>query len=177
MLSMQRGNEMATKRKFRKTARRTVARRAATRAPQGRLLDTVHQIWLAGLGAASKASQGAPRLMDDLVSEGARVHAEARGVAEKALRGLLESVQTSIATRVGEARGQAAETLNSLEKIFQTRVHRALAQLGVPSAEEVESLSKRIDALNANIDRFNGDRRKIRARGAGRRAAAAAAAH
>ncbi len=170
---------MATNRKFRKTVRRKVARRAAQRAPQGRLLDTVHQIWLAGLGAASKASQGAPRLMEDLVSEGARVHAEARGVAEKALRGLMASVQTSIAGRVGEARGQAAETLNNLEKIFQTRVHRALAQLGVPSAEEVESLSRRIDTLNANIDRFTGERRnRIKARGsAGRRAAAAAAAH
>ncbi len=169
---------MATNRKFRKTARRTVARRAAQRAPQGRLLDTVHQIWLAGLGAASKASQGAPRLMEDLVNEGARVHAEARGVAEKALRGLLSSVQSSIAGRVGEARGQAAETLNNLEKIFQTRVHRALAQLGVPSAEEVESLSRRIDTLNSNIDKFTGERRRIKTRGsAGRRAAAAAAAH
>jgi poly(hydroxyalkanoate) granule-associated protein len=169
---------MATTRKFRKTVRRTRARRATLRASQGRLLDTVHQIWLAGLGAASKASQGAPRLMDDLVSEGARVHAEARGVAEKALRGVLESVQTSITTRVGEARGQAAETLNNLEKMFQTRVHRALAQLGVPSAEEVEALSKRIDTLNANIAKFTGERRRVRGRGsAGRRAAAAAAAH
>ena len=175
---MQRGNEMATKRKFRRTGRRAVARRVAMRAPQGRLLDTVHQIWLAGLGAASKASQGAPRLMEDLVSEGARVHADARGAAEKALRGLLESVQTSITARVGEARGQATETLNNLEKIFQTRVHRALAQLGVPSAEEVESLSRRIDTLNAKIDKFTGDRRRLKARGgAGRRAAAAAAAH
>lgn len=168
---------MATKRKVRKMTRRTAARRAAVRTSQGRLLDTVHQIWLAGLGAASKASQGAPRLMDELVSEGARVHAEARGVAEKAVQGLLKSVQTGITARVGEARGQAADTLNNLEKIFQTRVHRALAQLGVPSAEEVESLSRRIDALNANIDKFTAGRR-IRARAnAGRRPAAAAAAH
>jgi len=175
---MRRGNEMATKRKLRRTARRAAIRRATARSSQGRLLDTVHQIWLAGLGAASKASQGAPRLMDDLVSEGARVHAEARGAAEKALRGLLESVQTSITARVGEARGQAAETLNNLEKIFQTRVHRALSQLGVPSAEEVEALSKRIDLLNANIDRVTGARGRVRGRGnAARRAAAAAAAH
>jgi len=167
---------MAIKRKFRRTARRAATRSAAARSSQGRLLDIVHQIWLAGLGAAYKASQGAPRVMDDLVAEGARVHAEARGATEKALRGLIESVQTSITTRVGEARGQASETLNNLEKIFQTRVHRALAQLGVPSAEEVEALGKRIDTLNANIDRFTGSRRRPRGN-AGRRTAAVTAAH
>jgi poly(hydroxyalkanoate) granule-associated protein len=159
------GNQMAAKRKSRGKVGRTPA------TAQERLLDTVHQIWLAGLGAVSKARQGTPQLLEDLVSEGARIHTETRGAAEKAVRSLLEGVQTSISTRVGQVQGQAADTLANLEKIFQTRVHRALTQLGVPSAEEVESLSKRVDALNANIDKLTRARKvNTKARGsAGRR--------
>ncbi len=145
--------------------------RPAAATAQERLLDTVHQIWLAGLGAASKARQGAPQLLEDLVSEGARIHTQARGAAEKTLRSLLEGVQSSINSRVSQVQGQATDTLANLEKMFQTRVHRALTQLGVPSAEEVESLSRRVDALNANIDKLARARKPAaRARGnAGRR--------
>jgi poly(hydroxyalkanoate) granule-associated protein len=154
---------MASKRKSRKTAR------PAAESVQLRLLGTVHQIWLAGLGAASKASDGAPRLFEELVTEGARVQAKQRGAAEKVMKGLMEAVND----RLGEVRGQAADTLNGLEKIFQTRVNRALTQLGVPSADEVEGLSKRIDLLNDNIGKLAGAR-KTRA---GRKPSVAAAAH
>jgi len=145
---------MASKRKSRKTAR------PAGGSAQQRLLGTVHQIWLAGLGAASKASQGAPRLLDELVVEGARFQAQKRGAAEKAMKGLIKAVNA----RVDDVRGQASDTLGSLEKMFQTRVQRALGQLGVPSAEEVEALNKRIDMLNGNIGKLAGAR-KVRARG------------
>ncbi len=151
------------KRKSRGTGSRV---RSAPATAQERLLDTVHQIWLAGLGAASKARQGAPQLLEDLVNEGARIHSQARGAAEKTLRSLLEGVQTSINARVSQVQGQATDTLSNLEKMFQTRVHRALTQLGVPSAEEVESLSKRVDALNANIEKLARSRKvATRARG------------
>lgn len=155
------------KRKVQGTGRQA---RQASATAQERLLDTVHQIWLAGLGAASKARQGAPQLLDELVSEGSRIHTQARGAAEKTLRSLLEGVQGSINSRVSQVQGQANDTLAGLEKMFQTRVHRALTQLGVPSAEEVESLSKRVDALNANIDRLARSRKSTpRARGGGAR--------
>jgi poly(hydroxyalkanoate) granule-associated protein len=158
---------MASKRKSRK------ATRPAAETPQQGLLGTVHQIWLAGLGAASKASDGAPRLFEELVAEGARVQSKQRGAAEKAMKGLIEAVNE----RVSQVHGQATETLNNLEKVFQSRVHQALTQIGVPSADEVESLSKRIDMLNDNIDKLAGAR-KLKARGGtGRKASLPAAAH
>jgi len=126
---------------------------------QERLLETVHQIWLAGLGAVSQARQGAPQVFDDLVSEGARIHTQTRGAAEKAVRSLIGGVQASINDRVGKVRSQATDALDDLEKVFQSRVHRALAQLGVPSAEEVQALSKRVDQLNANISKLTRARR------------------
>lgn len=158
--------------------RRKNGRNAASGA-QARLLGTLHQVYLAGLGALSRASNGAPQLFEQLVAEGARVHADTRGAAEKALQGVLMGVQEKVGARVGQVRGQAADALDGLEKIFQTRVHRALAQLGVPRAEEVTALSKRVDTLNANINklaRHGGARRTPRSRAGASRAAASAAA-
>ncbi|MFI4868602.1 MAG: phasin family protein [Steroidobacterales bacterium] len=149
---------MVTKRKSarkfaRKSARKPArATRKAATSVQAQLLETMNDIWLAGLGAVSRAQRGAPQLLEQLITEGARVSTETRGAAEKALRGLVGEVRSTINARLGEARGQAADVLENLEKIFQTRVHRALAQIGVPSSEEVAALSQRVDALNANID-------------------------
>jgi poly(hydroxyalkanoate) granule-associated protein len=133
---------------------------SAASGAQARLVGTLHQVYLAGLGALSRASSGAPQLFEELVAEGARVDADTRGAAEKALQGLMSGVQERVNLRVGQVRGQAAEALDGLEKVFQTRVHRALAQLGVPSAEEVTSLSKRVDTLNANINRMTRQTRR-----------------
>jgi poly(hydroxyalkanoate) granule-associated protein len=151
--------------------------RSAASGAQTRLIGTLHQVYLAGLGALSRASNGAPQLFEELVAEGARVHADTRGAAEKALQGVLAGVQEKVNARVGQVRGQAADALDGLEKVFQTRVHRALTQLGVPSAEEVTALSKRVDTLNANINKLTRKpRRAPRARGGASRAAAPAAA-
>jgi poly(hydroxyalkanoate) granule-associated protein len=139
---------MGTKRKSRRQAR------TGDGSTQARLLDTVHQVWLAGLGAVSKAHSGAPKLLEELVAEGARVHADTRDAAEKALRGVLGEVQSTLNARMGQVHGKATDAFENLEKIFQTRVHRALTQLGVPSADEVEALSKRVDTLNTNIEKL-----------------------
>ncbi len=139
---------MATRSTHRKS------RRAAASRTQPPLLDALHQIYLAGLGAASRARNGAPQLFEDLVAEGARVHESTRGAAQRALQGVVSDLQSQLGARVGQVRGQAAEALDGLEKIFQTRVHRALAQLGVPRAEEVLALSKRVDTLNANLEKL-----------------------
>lgn len=168
-------NTMVTKRKSaRKTARRSA--RAARKAPasaQAQLLETMNNIWLAGLGAVAKAQRGTPQLLDQLIAEGARFSTETRGAAEKALRELVGDVRSTINARLGEARGQAADALENLEKIFQTRVHRALAQIGVPSADEVAALSKRVDALNDNIDKLAHSRKSPRRHGAAKATAPA----
>ena len=153
---------MASRKKTRKPARGAVG------AAQERLLDTVHQVWLAGLGAVSKAQRGAPRMLDELIAEGARVHADVRGSAEKALRGVLGDVQTTLNARMKQVRGQAGDAFENLEKIFQTRVHRALTQLGVPSADEIAALSKRVDALNASVGKLGRARARPRARAGSR---------
>jgi len=131
------------------------------------MLQMLHQVWLAGLGAVSKAQHGAPQLLEELIAEGARVDAQARGAARRAVQGLLSDVQAGVNARVSQVRGQAAEAMDNLETIFRTRVHRALSQLGVPRAEAVAALSKRVDALNANIDKLARQRTRSVTRGRG----------
>ena len=141
---------MATKRKL----QRKVARVIAPKTAQARLLKAMNEVWLAGLGAAIKAQRGAPQLYEDLIAEGAKVHVATREKAEKALRGILGEVQSTVNARIGEVSGKANEAFEGLEKIFQTRVHRALAQLGVPTAEDVAALSKKVEALTGSIEKL-----------------------
>ena len=74
----------------------------------------------------------------------------------------MSGVQETLNARMGKVRGDAADAFENLEKIFRARVHSALTQLGVPSAGEVQSLSKRVDALNANIDKLARTRKACR---------------
>ncbi|HLN48329.1 MAG TPA: phasin family protein [Steroidobacteraceae bacterium] len=144
-------------------AKKTSAKRARTSAidTQGQLLNMLHQVWLAGLGAVSRAQHGAPKLLEELIAEGAHVQADTQQAAAKALRGALSGVQETLNARMGKVRGDAADAFENLEKIFRARVHGALTQLGVPSAGEVQSLSKRVDALNANIDKLARSRKAM----------------
>jgi poly(hydroxyalkanoate) granule-associated protein len=136
---------MATKRKSPKLSGK------GARDAQAQLLNVVHQVWLAGLGAVSRAQQGAPKLLHELIAEGAQVQANTKGAAEKALRGAFSDVQAALTEQMDKVRGGATDAYENLEKVFLSRVHSALTHLGVPSAGEVQSLSKRVDALNANI--------------------------
>src|SRR5271166_4689922 len=163
---------MATKRKSTKRARDGAGD------TQTQMLNMLHQVWLAGLGAAARAQHGAPKLMEELGAEGAQGHADTKKAAEKALRGALSGVQETLNARMGKVRGDAADAFENLEKIFRRRVHSALTQLGVPSAGEVQSLSKRVDALNANIDKLARARKPApRPRTARRNGSAHSSAH
>lgn len=163
---------MATKKKSAKRGRK------GSVDTQTQMLNMMHQVWLAGLGAVSKAQQGAPKLLEELIAEGAEMHATTKEAAEKVLRGALSGVQESLNARMSKMRGDATDAYESLEKIFRSRVHSALTQLGVPSAGEVESLSKRVDALNANIDKLARARKvAVRPRTARRNGSAHSSAH
>jgi len=139
---------MVTKRKTRKA----VSKPKTT--PPERMMDAMNQVWLAGLGAMSKARQGAPLMLHELVAEGARVQADTRDSAEKMIGSLMGEMKASLNSGVNQVKSQAGDALENLEQMFQTRVHRALTQLGVPSAEDVERLSHKVEQLNASINKL-----------------------
>jgi poly(hydroxyalkanoate) granule-associated protein len=134
----------------------------------GEMLEGIHQIWLAGIGAVATARKEGPQRFEQLLEEGARISDSARKVADNAVKTALEQVQATVGSRVKTAQSQANDALDNLEKIFQTRVHRALNRIGVPSADEISSLSKRVQALSESVGKLAGRRpaRKSKAVGA-----------
>ncbi len=117
-----------------------------------RIKDSAQQIWLAGLGAFSKAQEEGGKVFDALVKEGATLQRKTQAVAEERI-GEVTSKMSAVAEGVSSKAGQQWD---KLESIFEERTARALGKLGVPSAKDVDALTKRIDELSAQVARLGG---------------------
>ena len=112
------------------------------------VLDSSHQIWLAGLGAFAKAQQGGTKVFQGLVKQGESLEAKTRDVAAqtaKAARGAAEA-------KAKEMQAMAGGTWDKLEQVFENRVARALERLGVHSASDVKRLTDRVDELSEAVN-------------------------
>lgn len=134
--------------KTRKTTRRNGAQ---ARGVQVKLVDAVNQIWLAGMGALSRAQKEGPRAFETMIVEGASLIDKSREQAEDKLREAIATVQSTVEERMQGTKEQASETWENLEKMFQGRVTKVLQQVGVPTAKEINALTRRVDELNANV--------------------------
>jgi poly(hydroxyalkanoate) granule-associated protein len=124
---------------------------AKTGRAAGSLIESVQQVWLAGMGAIAKAQGKGPAAFQDVVAQALALLEQSRSGAGKRIRDVFETAQESVEARVGSARDQATETWENLEALFQSRVQKALQQIGVPSAEEVRLLTRRVAELNASV--------------------------
>ena len=113
-----------------------------------RIKESARQIWLAGLGAYTKAEEDAGRFFERLVQEGELLESKTRGVVEKQIK--------SVEDRVEGVRERASGTWDKLETMFDQRVSGALRRLGIPRREDIEALQRRIDALEAELRRLRG---------------------
>jgi poly(hydroxyalkanoate) granule-associated protein len=109
----------------------------------GKIKGSARQIWLAGLGAYTKAEDDAGRFFERLVQEGEQLETKTRGVVEKQIR--------SVEDRVGDVRQRATGTWDRLETMFDERVSGALRRLGIHRREEIEAMERRIQALEAEL--------------------------
>ena len=113
----------------------------------GQVKDSAQQIWLAGMGAFSRAQAEGTKVFEALVKEGASLQKKTQSAAEEKLSGVT-SKMTSMA---GDVQAKAGQHWDKLESIFEERTAKALNKLGVPSAKDVGALSARIDALSATV--------------------------
>src|SRR3954463_13223458 len=120
----------------------------ASRASSAQLASTVKesasQIWLAGLGAFSKAQEEGGKVFEALVKEGMTIQRKTQAAAEEKITEAT-SRMASMATDIGS---KASGQWDKLENIFEERVSRALKKLGVPTAREIDALVARVDELN-----------------------------
>ncbi len=116
----------------RSTSSRRAGRRMAT-STERRLLDPLLHVYLAGLGAVSKAQTDGPKLLNELIKEGARVQTRERNVAEKAVR-----------STVGDVRAFVLRVVNELPPVRMF--------------EEIQALRRQVSALDAKIEALAGRR-------------------
>ncbi|HEX9732271.1 MAG TPA: phasin family protein [Thermoanaerobaculia bacterium] len=110
------------------------------------LKESVHRVWLAGLGAVAMAEQEGSKFLKNLVEKGEEY--EAKG----------KERFSDVKEKVEEARGKARERAESTwEKVgdrFDETVAAALRRLGVPGREEIATLTRRVEELTAVVEQL-----------------------
>ena len=109
--------------------------------------EQAQQIWLAGLGAFSKAQQDGTKAFEKLVSDGITMQRKVHTTAEEKLAEATQKATQAAHTLSERATGQWGK----LEGIFEERVAKAMHGLGVPSAAELQALHARVAALEAQL--------------------------
>ena len=106
--------------------------------------DSAQEIWLAGLGAYSRAQEEGAKVFETLVKAGQDLQQKTHGVA---------------GTTVEAMASRAAGTWGKLEQVFEDRVSRSLGRLGVPSKNELRDLSDKIAELNKSVQVLMGQQK------------------
>jgi poly(hydroxyalkanoate) granule-associated protein len=98
--------------------------------------DSAQQIWLAGMGAFSKAQAEGGKAFEALIQQGMALQKKTQGLAEERI-----SAVTSKMTQVaGGVTDKAGAQWDKLESIFEARVAKALNKMGVPSRKDIDAL-------------------------------------
>lgn len=116
----------------------------------GAVKESAQQIWLAGLGAFSKAQEEGGKVFETLVKEGLSIQRKTQAVAEEKI----STATNKMASMATDITSKAGNQWDKLENIFEERVAKALNKLGVPSAKDVDALIARIDELNKNVQKM-----------------------
>lgn len=114
------------------------------------VLDSSHQIWLAGLGAFSQAKQEGAKLFDTLVKQGE----ELQGRTKRAATETAAAARGVATAKAKEMQQMAGGTWDKLEQVFEDRVARALSKLGVYTQNDVQRLAARVDELAAAVNKL-----------------------
>ena len=109
--------------------------------------DSAQQIWLAGMGAFSKAQAEGGKVFEALIKEGTNLQRKTQGLAEERI----SAVTGKMTAMADGMSNKAGAQWDKLESIFEERVAKALNKMGVPSRKDIDALIKRIDVLSAQV--------------------------
>ncbi len=117
----------------------------------GAVKDSAQQIWLAGMGAFSKAQEEGGKVFEALVKEGVSLQKKTQGLAEEKI----SEVTGRMTAMADTVTAKAGQNWDKLEAIFEQRTAKALGKLGVPTAKDVEALTQRVDQLAAAVAKLS----------------------
>ena len=112
------------------------------------LRESSRQIWLAGLGAFSRAQAEGMKVFETLVEQGKTLESRTKRAASDTAT----AAAGMAAQKAREVQAMAGGTWDKLEQVFEERVARALAKLGVHTQADVERLAQRVEALSEAVN-------------------------
>ena len=113
--------------------------------------ESAQQIWLAGLGAFSKAQEEGGKVFEALVKEGTSLQRKTQAVAEEKIG----DVTNKMSTMAGDVTAKAGQQWDKLESIFEERTAKAMGKLGVPMKKEMDALVKKVEELSDTVARLS----------------------
>lgn len=113
---------------------------------QEELKESVHRIWLAGLGALAAAEEEGSKLFSRLVDRGRDV--ESKGKVE------VDKVKAEVDKMKTKAESTFDTWGDKLGEKFDDRLTATLHRLGVPTRDEIRNLTQRVEELNAKVEQL-----------------------
>jgi len=104
--------------------------------------ENAHQIWLAGLGAVAMAQEGSGKLFNNLVKKGEDFEQVGKDKVDQA-KGAVSGVKTV-----------AESYWETFERTVDDKVTAVIHRIGVPTKDEIDTLTDRVEALTAAIEKL-----------------------
>ncbi len=102
------------------------------------------QIWLAGLGAFSRAEEEGNKLFDSLVQMGEELEARTTDIADNTA-GKVGGVTT-------KAIGRVSDTVDKVEKLIDQGTHQALSRIGLTKPKDIMLIEQLLTNMNDKLD-------------------------
>jgi poly(hydroxyalkanoate) granule-associated protein len=115
------------------------------------VLNLLHQVWLAGLGAVSLAGQEAAKLVDQLVEKGKEMEPAVIDRGKKVGEEISDAAE-EVGMRIRDVAARVSKRAEAAEAMMDERVRAALDRMGYATKEDFEGLSAKLDALMARLE-------------------------
>jgi poly(hydroxyalkanoate) granule-associated protein len=109
---------------------------------QEEIKDSVHRIWLAGLGALSAAEEEGGKIFSRLVERGRDVESKGKVEVDK------------VKSEVDKMKTKAESAFETWGDKFDEKLTATLNRLGVPTRDEIRNLTHKVEELNAKIEQL-----------------------
>lgn len=109
------------------------------------------QIWLAGLGAFSRAEEEGNKLFDSLVKVGEELESKTADIADQTVEKVSEKARESV-----------TDTKDKVEKLIDNSVHHSLNRIGLVTLKDVQHLERLILQLHAKVDQLTAEQEKMK---------------
>ena len=109
------------------------------------------QIWLAGLGAFSRAEEEGNKLFDSLVKVGEELESKTADIADQTVEKVSEKAKESV-----------TDTKDKVEKLIDNSVHHSLNRIGLVTLKDVQYLERLILQLHAKVDQLTAEQEKMK---------------